>query len=82
MIDLSFYLPELILLISLSFIILFDLFLPNDKREISYYLIQVSLILCLFYISGNLNITHSNELTIYDNSLFNVFCLEFSSSIL
>ena len=34
MIDLSFYLPELILLISLSFIILFDLFLPNGKKEI------------------------------------------------
>ena len=53
MIDLSFYLPELILLISLSFIILFDLFLPNGKKEISYYLIQASLILSLFYLSGN-----------------------------
>ena len=72
MIDLSFYLPELILLISLSFIILFDLFLPNDKKEISYYLIQASLILCLFYLSSNLNINHSNEITIYDNSLFTV----------
>ena len=72
MIDLSFYLPELILLICLSFIILFDLFLPDDKKEISYYLIQASLILCLFYLSGNLNIIHSNEITIYDNSLFTV----------
>ena len=44
MIDLSFYLPELILLISLSFIILLDLFLPDDKKVISYYLIQASLI--------------------------------------
>ena len=49
-----------------------DLFLPNDKKEISYYLIQASLILCLFYLSGNLNINHSNEITIYDNSLFTV----------
>ena len=72
MIDLSFYLPELILLISLSFIILFDLFLPNGKKEISYYLIQASLILSLFYLSGNLNIDYSNEITIYDNSLFTV----------
>ena len=32
--DRSKFLPtELILLISLSFIILFDLFLPNDKKE-------------------------------------------------
>ena len=72
MIALSFYLPELILLVSLSFIILLDLFLPNDKKEISYYLIQASLILCSFYLYGNLNINYSDEITIYDNSLFTI----------
>tara|TARA_Y100000996_G_scaffold352852_1_gene292558 strand:- start:1065 stop:2504 length:1440 start_codon:yes stop_codon:yes gene_type:complete len=72
MIDISFYLPELILLISLSFIILFDLFLPDDKKEVSYYLVQVSLILCSYFLYSNLDIVYSNDVTIYDNSLFSI----------
>ena len=72
MIDLHFYFAELIILVSLSLIILFDLYLPDKKKKISYYLIQASLILSLFILYNQTSTNYSNDISIYDYSFFTV----------
>ncbi len=72
MIELHFYFPELIILVSLSLIILLDLYLPEKMKKISYYLIQISLILCSLFLYRQLSIDNNYNISIYDFSFFTV----------
>ena len=79
MINIIYLIPEIIILSSLCFIILFDIFITNNKRYISYYLIQLSL-----FASFILLLSYYKDFTNYDSNLYssNIFSVNFKIFII
>ena len=74
MINYLYIFPEIIITSALCFIIVLDLFLPNKLKYISYYLIQLSLIFCAYYIYSHISYLTDNNSELYDTSIFsNIF---------
>jgi len=75
MINVLYIIPEIIIMIALSFVIIFDPFFSKNYKKISYYFIQLSLLLCSYYIIDNFN-SFNNISNLYNTSVFsNIFKL-------
>ena len=79
MINYLYIIPEIIIVIALCGILVLDLFLPNYKNKISYYLIQLSLLICSIYLLYNYNYFAHQSSNIYStgafSSIFKIFIL-------
>ena len=79
MINYLYIIPEIIIVIALCGILVLDLFLPNNKNKISYYLIQLSLLICSIYLLYNYNYSKHQPSNIYSTgafpSIFKIFIL-------
>ena len=73
MIGVVFYLPELIILISLSLITLLDLYINTENKKISYYLLQLSLVICSLFLYSSLSSSINEDVTVYELSYFTIF---------
>ena len=79
MINYLYIIPKIIIVIALCGILVLDLFLPNYKNKISYYLIQLSLLICSIYLLYNYNYFAYQSSNIYStgafSSIFKIFIL-------
>ena len=67
---LFYFLPEIFILSVLSFVIVLDLFLKESKKNISYYILQISLIIVLLYLFSLLFQKNISNYELYDISNF------------
>jgi len=68
--------PEIIIMIILSLVIVLDSFFSKNYKKISYYFVQLSLFLCSYYIINNFYFLNENISNIYNTSIFsNIFKL-------
>jgi len=67
-------LPEIIILASASLILLIDLFIPDDRRHISYWLTQLALLLAagVTIVTRNPEVIHGYHGLIVDDRLADV----------
>ena len=73
MINYLYIFPEIILTVSLSIIIIIDVFLSSKNKYLSYYLIQILLFSSIYLIYSNLQFLSSNVSPLYDTNIFSNF---------
>ena len=65
-----YLIPEIIIISAACSILILDLFLKKGYKEISYYLIQLSLIISIFFIFKNYNFLIGLTSSLYSTEIF------------